>query len=168
MIKKPAPRSKRIRGSFTASYTTVSSKKTSVIFGKKKAVISRIRKAKPLAGEDKDSRALALVCADLIEEKRGADVVILNVAKFIQIADYFIICTGKNKKQNQAIADNIFNNSKLYKVGYNASFTSIQGYEEGLWVLVDLGRVVVHIFIEQLRKHYDLEFLWAAAPKIKR
>lgn len=135
---------------------------------KRSTRLAKAGRSKIYPDDNKDSRSFALACAKLIEEKRGVAITILNVAKRIQITDYFIICTGKNKKQNQAIADNLFNNKGLYKFGYNPSFSSIQGYEEGLWVLVDLGRVVVHIFVEPLRKHYDLEFLWAAAPRVKR
>jgi len=116
----------------------------------------------------KSGRDFALLCADLIEEKRGFDIAILNVSKVLQITDYFIICSGKNKKQNQAIADNLYNNSNFYQYAYNPEFSSVQGYQEGLWILVDLGRVIVHIFAEPLRKYYDLEFLWASAPRVKR
>jgi ribosome-associated protein len=135
---------------------------------KPKPALTKPAKAKTPVRANAESRALALACAKLIEEKRGADIVILDVSKLLQITDYFIICTGQNKKQNQAIADNLSNNSKLSAYGHKPEFSSIQGYEEGLWVLVDLGRVVAHIFVEPLRRHYDLEFLWAAAPKIRR
>jgi ribosome-associated protein len=129
---------------------------------------SRTVKTHLIQGKDKLSRSFALDCAKIIEEKKGFDISILNVSKLLQITDYFIICSGKNKKQNQAIADNLYNNPKLYQYGYNPGFSSIQGYQEGLWILVDLGHVIVHVFSEPLRKYYDLEFLWASAPRVKR
>ncbi|MEW6026466.1 MAG: ribosome silencing factor [Planctomycetota bacterium] len=114
-------------------------------------------------------RALALLCADLIKAKRGTDISILNVSKDLQITDYFVICTGKNKKQNQAIAYTFQDNhSKLAKYGCSKpSYNSMQGFEEGQWIVVDLGAVVVHIFSEQLRQYYDLEFLWSSAPRVR-
>ncbi|MFH1231379.1 MAG: ribosome silencing factor [Planctomycetota bacterium] len=134
----------------------------------KKSNNNRPVKTNLIKEKNKSVRTFALDCADLIEEKKGFDIAILNVSKLLQITDYFIICSGKNRKQNQAIADNLYNNSKFYKYGYNPGFSSIQGYQEGLWILVDLGRVIVHIFSEPLRKYYDLEFLWASAPRVKK
>jgi ribosome-associated protein len=127
----------------------------------------RTVKTNLIKGKDKSSRSFALDCANLIEEKKGFDITILNVSKLLQITDYFIICSGKNKKQNQAIANNLYNNSKFYQYGYNPGFSAVQGYQEGLWILVDLGRVIVHVFSEPLRKYYDLEFLWASAPRVR-
>ncbi|MFH0888550.1 MAG: ribosome silencing factor [Planctomycetota bacterium] len=148
--------------------------KTHALSARRQAKVkdSKLTKTRPDArlpvGMVKSGRDFALLCADLIEAKRGFDITILNVSKLLQITDYFIICSGKNKKQNQAIADNLYNNSKLYQYGYKPEFSSIHGYQEGLWILVDLGRVIVHIFSEPLRKYYDLEFLWASAPRVKK
>ncbi|MBI5779301.1 MAG: ribosome silencing factor [Planctomycetes bacterium] len=140
--------------------------------GKKKSPVRKVAvKAAPRKRQISDSaRDLALFCADLIEAKRGFDVTILNVSKDLQITDYFVICSGRNKKQNQAIAYTFLDNySKLAKYGCSKpSYNSMQGFEEGQWIVVDLGAVVVHIFSEQLRQYYDLEFLWSSAPKVKR
>jgi len=116
------------------------------------------------------ARALALLCADMIQSKRGFDITILNVSKDLQITDYFVICSGHNKKQNQAIAYNFLENqSKLARYGCSKpGYSALHGYDEGQWIVVDLGAVVVHIFSEPLRKYYDLEFLWSFAPKVKR
>ncbi|MBI4713121.1 MAG: ribosome silencing factor [Planctomycetes bacterium] len=105
------------------------------------------------------SKQLAVSCAKLAHKKKAQDVVILNMAKTpLQIADYFLIASGTNKKQNLAIAEEISN-----------KFTplSVQGIEEGSWIVVDLGSVVVHIMHEQLRKFYDLEFIWQDAPRVR-
>jgi len=124
----------------------------------------RVKKAPDTA------RDLALLCADMIEAKRGFDVTILNVSKDLQITDYFVICSGRSNKQNQAIAYNFLENySKLAPYGCSKpNYTSLHGYKEGQWIVVDLGAVVVHVFTEPLRKYYDLEFLWSAVPKVKR
>jgi ribosome-associated protein len=106
------------------------------------------------------SRALALFCADLIKEKKGLDIVILNVKKQLQITDYFVICSARNRKQSQAIAQHI--NSALRK-----NPCSGQGYEQGSWIVLDLVEVIVHIFLEPLRRHYDLEFLWSNVPRVR-
>jgi len=121
-------------------------------------------------GGDAKGRALALFCADLIEAKRGFDITIINVSKDLQITDYFVICSGKNSKQNQAIAYNFLESySKLASYGCSKpNYNSMHGYKEGQWIVVDLGAVVVHVFTEPLRKYYDLDFLWSFAPKVKR
>ena len=152
--------------------------------GRKKALVRRIierRRSKAVltrsktervgkVGGDANARALALLCADMIESKRGFDITILNVSKELQITDYFVICSGRNNKQNQAIAYTFLENySKLAPYGCSKpNYNSLHGFKEGQWIVVDLGAVVVHIFTEPLRKYYDLEFLWSFVPKVKR
>lgn len=129
----------------------------------------RIRQVRARRPAD-SARSLALFCADLLKSKRAHDISIINVSKQIQITDYFVICSGSNKKQNQALAYNFIDNAaKLAQFGCSKpGYSSLQGYDEGQWIVVDLGAVVVHIFAEQLRKYYDLDFLWASAPKVRR
>ncbi len=77
-------------------------------------------------------------------------------------ADYFIICTGGNTRQIQAIADEI--ESQLKELGEVP--LSIEGYQNAEWVLVDYGDLVIHIFSEKARKYYDLERLWRDAKHL--
>lgn len=71
-----------------------------------------------------------------------------------------MICSVKNKKQAQAIAQEMIEKYKLKLYG-------LEGYEEGTWILLDFGDVVVHLFQEQLREFYNLEFLWSHASRVR-
>ncbi len=88
--------------------------------------------------------------------------VALDVREISSFADYFIICSGGNSRQIQAIADEI--ELQLKKFGeYPAS---IEGYQNAEWVLVDYGDVVIHIFSEKAREYYDLDRLWRDAKRL--
>lgn len=75
-----------------------------------------------------------------------------------------MICSGANSRQIQAIADEIEQNLKKH----GEYPTSVEGYENAEWVLVDYGDFVVHIFSEKTRTYYDLERLWRDARTVKR
>lgn len=77
-------------------------------------------------------------------------------------ADYFVVCTGTNSRQIQAIADEV--QSSLKKQGEHAS--SIEGYQNAEWVLMDYGDYLVHVFSEKARMYYDLERLWRDAKLV--
>lgn len=87
----------------------------------------------------------------------------LDVRASTSFTDYFIICSGANSRQIQAIADEV--EQRLKKNGEYPS--SIEGYENSEWVLVDYGDFVVHIFSEKARTYYDLERLWRDAQTVK-
>ncbi|MFH1226496.1 MAG: ribosome silencing factor [Planctomycetota bacterium] len=108
-----------------------------------------------------DTRTFAVRCARLASAKKADDISVLNMAKTsLGITDYFVICSGNNKKQNQAIADTLLSKLKSQILG-------VEGYEQGNWIVVDLNSVVVHIFHESLRRFYDLEFLWSDVPRVR-
>jgi ribosome-associated protein len=92
-------------------------------------------------------------------KKKGADIRVLDLRPVTSFADYFIICTGANRRQIQAIADEIERSLQL--AGEFAN--SIEGYSNAEWVLMDYGDYVVHIFSETSRNYYDLERLWRDA-----
>jgi ribosome-associated protein len=92
-------------------------------------------------------------------KKKGADIRVLDLRPVTSFADYFIICTGANRRQIQAIADEIERSLQL--AGEFAN--SIEGYSNADWVLMDYGDYVVHIFSETSRNYYDLERLWRDA-----
>jgi ribosome-associated protein len=89
-------------------------------------------------------------------------VVALDVREVSSFADYFVICSGTNSRQIQAIADEI--QSKLKEAGEYP--TSVEGYQNAEWVLVDYGDFVIHIFSEKARAYYDLERLWRGAKHL--
>ena len=84
---------------------------------------------------------------------------VLDVRACTPFTDYFVICSGANSRQIQAIADEV--EQRLKNQGEYP--TSIEGYENAEWVLVDYGDFVVHIFSEKARTYYDLERLWRDA-----
>ena len=94
--------------------------------------------------------------------KKALDVVILNVGELTSLADTFIICNGHSNRQVTAIAEHIRTALKKEDIVP----LSIEGLREGHWVLMDYGNVVIHVFHDPVRRFYDLEGLWADAPRI--
>ncbi len=98
-----------------------------------------------------------------IEGKKGEDVVILEMDKSSgAFTDYFVVCSGTNPRQIQAIADDVQKN--LTESGQRPN--SVEGYTQAEWVLLDYVDFVLHIFSERARKFYDLERLWKSARKL--
>ncbi len=94
--------------------------------------------------------------------KKAVDLVALDVHKLCSFTDAFLICTGTNQRQVQAISDEI--ETQLKRQGTPPHH--IEGYSQAEWVLMDYVDFVVHIFSEKARLYYDLERLWRAAPPI--
>ena len=104
----------------------------------------------------------ALLCVRFALEKKAYDLVLLEVGQLTSLADYFLICTGRSDTQVQAITQSI--ESNLLK--HTVRPLSIEGYTAGQWVILDYGDVVVHVFYEPVLEFYDLERLWARAPRV--
>ena len=106
-----------------------------------------------------DSKKLALKIADLMLQKKGSRITVMNLKNLTNVTDYFVICSASSDTQVKAISDFIRVETK--KVDEDA------WRKEGLtnlnWVLLDFVNVVVHIFLEDTRKFYNLEGLWADA-----
>jgi len=94
--------------------------------------------------------------------RKALDVVMLDVAGLTSLADTFIVCSGRSNRQVSAIAEYI--RTDLKKSGLAP--LSVEGLKEGHWVLMDYGHVVIHVFYDPVRSFYDLEGLWADAPRI--
>jgi ribosome-associated protein len=109
-----------------------------------------------------DSREKALLAVRYALEKKAYDLLLIDVSALSSLADYFLICTGRSDTQVQAIVQSI--DEGLSQNGMRP--LSIEGYSAGQWVLADFGDVVVHVFQEQVREFYDLERLWARAPRV--
>lgn len=110
----------------------------------------------------KDSKEKSLFCAKAALEKKAFNVTILELKKASSLTDYFLICSGRSDRQVQAIAESI--EEKMSEKG--ARPLGEEGMREGRWVLMDYDDVVVHIFYDPVRRHYDLEGLWIEAPRI--
>jgi ribosome-associated protein len=85
------------------------------------------------------------------------------MTELLQVTDYFVITNGTNRRQVQAIADEI--KKQILERGHRTP--TYEGYVEGRWVLMDCGDVIVHIFDSSARDYYGLEHLWADAPRVR-
>lgn len=108
-------------------------------------------------------QALAEMAKRVAEEKKGRDIMILDIRKISIIADFFVICTGSSSINVQAIAGEIVDRVKEETGDITPR---IEGYREGRWVLLDYGDVVIHIFQEEEREFYNLERLWGDASVV--
>jgi ribosome-associated protein len=98
-----------------------------------------------------------------VEGKKGEDIAILEMDRNSgAFTDYFVVCSGSNPRQIQAIADDV--QKQLAEVGQRPN--SVEGYNQAEWVLLDYVDFVLHIFSERARKFYDLERLWKSARKL--
>lgn len=106
---------------------------------------------------------LAQIAAQAADDRKGVDIVVLDVGKVSVLADYFVIITGFSKVQVRAIARAVEE-----KVGQELQRRPlrIEGMAEGAWVLQDYGDVIVHTLMPQEREFYNLEAFWAHAERI--
>ena len=105
---------------------------------------------------------LALIAADAAAEKLGSDIVLIDVSDRLALTDVFVIVTGANERQVEAIVDSV--EDKLRAVGVKP--LRREGRREGRWVLLDYSEIVVHIQHAEERVFYDLERLWRDCPTI--
>ena len=96
-------------------------------------------------------------------EKKAFDILVLDLRKRSDLTDFFIICSANSRMQVQAIADSVLD--QVYKSPHKMS--SMEGYNSGNWVVLDLVDVVVHIFHKNVRVQYDLERLWGDVPVVQ-
>lgn len=94
---------------------------------------------------------------EIIEDKKGRNIEIIDISKVSTLADYFMICSGTSTIHIRTIADEL--DQKMGEAGYNLIHK--EGYESARWILLDFGELVVHIFHEEDRNFYNLERLWA-------
>jgi ribosome-associated protein len=104
----------------------------------------------------------ALLCLKLINERKAIDPVLFEVGRLTSITDYFLVTSGNSTRQVQAISQHV--SRRMKEEGFRP--IGVEGEEEGHWVLMDYGDVVIQIFYHPLREFYDLEGLWIEAPRI--
>lgn len=112
--------------------------------------------------QDMEGRRLAAVCTGIALDVKAEEVVVLDVRGLASFADYFVIMSGQSTRHVQALAEAI--DEELYAKRAGTRYS--EGLREGLWVLLDLGEVVVHVFYHEQRSFYDLEGLWHDAPRL--
>ncbi len=109
-----------------------------------------------------DSKTKSLLCVRAAIEKKATELVLIQMQGVTSYTDYFLICSGTSDRQVQAIAQRIA--EVLEENGVQP--LGLEGTSEGKWVLMDYGDVVIHVFLEPIRRFYDLEGLWSDAPRI--
>lgn len=98
------------------------------------------------------------------ESKKATDIKVLDLTGITSFADFFVICTGANQRQIQAIADEV--GLELKKQAGELPI-SIEGYNQAEWVLADYGDLLIHIFSPKAREYYSLERLWRSAKTLE-
>jgi ribosome-associated protein len=109
------------------------------------------------------SKERALFCAAYALEKKAFNVRILEVTGVSTLTDYLLLASGRSDRQVQAVAESI--RAGLKKEHATAPL-AIEGMNEGRWVLIDYGDVMVHVFQEPVREFYDLDGLWSEAAEV--
>jgi ribosome-associated protein len=121
--------------------------------------LKAIPKAQTTADLDETIR-LALNAAG---EKKAINTVVLDLREIASFTDYFLIASGANERQVQAISDAV--HETLKKAGTPAA--RVEGYKTAEWILLDYGYFIVHVFDEKARKFYDLERLWRESKRVE-
>lgn len=109
------------------------------------------------------SREMAKAACHALSEKKAEDIRIINISEISPLADYFIIATGTNTNQIQAMVDAV--DESLTKAGYHAK--QIEGNRNSSWILMDYSDIIVHIFSREDRLFYDLERIWTDGKRIE-
>jgi ribosome-associated protein len=130
---------------------------------KKAAAPRAAPRPSPPAARPDPVRPLALAIAKAGLDKKAEDVLLLDVRGLTSYADYFVVMTADSDRQAGAIADHV--EEQMKKAGVTK--VGVEGYEGGRWILVDYGDVVAHVMNREAREFYDLEGLWADAPRIQ-
>jgi ribosome-associated protein len=94
--------------------------------------------------------------------RKAENIVVLDLRELTSVADVFVICSGRSNRQVTAIAEYIKKELKDHRIRP----LNVEGVKEGLWVLMDYGHIVFHIFHDPVRSFYDLEGLWIDAPRV--
>lgn len=110
-----------------------------------------------------DQRRILKIICEAIEEKKGDQIRILDISKISSFTDFFVVCHGYNRRQNQAICDGIKERLKRETV----SAAHVEGYDDADWILMDYLGCVVHVFSPEAREFYKLERLWNDGLPVK-
>ena len=104
----------------------------------------------------KQSEKMLKIAYDALDEKKAADITVIDIEKVSSLADYYVITNGENTSHVQALVENV--QEKMYKEGYACH--SLEGYKAANWVLMDYGDIVVNVFSREDRRWFDLERIW--------
>lgn len=102
------------------------------------------------------SKELVKLAVTALEDKKGEDIKVIDITEVSVLADYFVIASGMNKNQVQALVDNV--EETLGRAGHPVK--QVEGYQTANWILLDFGDIIVHVFDSENRLFYDLERIW--------
>jgi len=126
-----------------------------------RAPLSDLSAIPPAASDELDERILTALQA--ASDKKALEPVVLDLRQIASFTDYFVITSGANERQVQAISDEVF--ERLKKAGVAAA--RVEGYKNAEWILLDYGDFIVHVFADKARKFYDLERLWRESRQVE-
>ncbi len=104
-----------------------------------------------------ETLALSRLIVDTLEEKKGEDILLLDLEGICSFTDYFVICTGGSKRTLNALSEEV---QQRLKTKHAITVRSVEGEASSGWVLMDYGDVIIHLFSPELRDYYRLEDLW--------
>ncbi|WP_027437487.1 ribosome silencing factor [Lachnospira multipara] len=108
-------------------------------------------------------KEMAKIALDALLDKKGEDVRVIDISEVSTIADFFVIASGSNINQVQALVDNV--EEQMHKAGYVDP--KIEGHGSSTWVLMDYEDIIVHVFSEEDRSFYNLERIWKDGKEIE-
>ncbi len=107
-------------------------------------------------------KKMAGLAIEALEDKKAEDIRVIDISEVSVLADYFLIASGKNRNQLQALADEV--EEKLGRAGY--PMKQSEGYDSANWILLDFGDIMIHLFDQENRLFYDLERIWRDGKQI--
>jgi ribosome-associated protein len=116
-----------------------------------------------LTATPSDASRRAAVAAGAAAEKQGSRIVVLDVGDIISITEMFVLVTASNTRQVRTIVEEI---EVALKASDGEGPRSVEGLDDAMWVLMDYGDVIVHVFYSETRDYYDLDRLWSDAPVV--
>jgi|GEM_PF-307568 len=126
-----------------------------------KESLAKIRKSAH-SSLPQSSLEIATLIAEGCTDAKGSEVTALNVSGLSDIADYFVIVSGRSDRQTQGIVNRAIETAM--DSGINPM--TVEGYDRGHWILVDFGEVVLHVFYGPMREHFNIEALWSRATRV--
>jgi len=109
-----------------------------------------------------ETKKMVKLAIEALEDKKAEEICVIDISEISVLADYFLIASGSNRSQIQALCDNV--EETLGRAG--TPVKQIEGYDGANWILMDFGDIIVHIFDKENRLFYDLERIWRDGKKI--
>lgn len=119
--------------------------------------------SKSIQAGKEQSIEMTKIALKALEDKKGEDIKVIDISEVSVLADYFIIASGTNRSQIQALTDNV--EEQLGRADYQVK--QIEGYDTANWILMDFGDIIVHIFDKENRLFYDLERIWRDGKQVE-